>query len=401
MDAQILIVGAGPAGASAAVALAQQNIKKVLLVDRDRFPRDKTCGSGLSPAALQLAARLGIDGELQARANPILTVRFVTPGGEELRVPAHSAAAILLRRDFDNLLVERARSLGVEFRDRFRVTELVERDGRAIGVRGTDGKEIRAQYILCADGAHTVFSRDPRPRRHIDTLMGWWEGPNFEPGRLDMVFDRQLAPLYGWLFPETASRVNIGICIDGQDADGRRVRRNLRGTFQSFLDRQYRPLLSGARQVGRWKGHPIVHTTWIANLTRPGVLLVGESARVTHNATGEGISQAMQSGVFAAEAVAQVLRGEATEAEAWRGYVWALRRRFTLGFAAGHLLRGVVDSAMLDRVARVYNNVGFRRAIHRLLGAALTGTTRQEAPPSDATTTMESSSGVEQRLRLG
>jgi hypothetical protein len=58
----------------------------------------------------------------------------------------------------------------------------------------------------------------------------------------------------------------------------------------------------------------------------------------------------------------------------------------------------VVDSAMLDRVARVYNNVGFRRAIHRLLGAALTGTTRQEAPPSDATTTMESSGGQEQGL---
>jgi hypothetical protein len=60
-----------------------------------------------------------------------------------------------------------------------------------------------------------------------------------------------------------------------------------------------------------------------------------------------------------------------------------LRRRFTVGFAAGYLLRAVVDSAVLDRLARLYNNVGFRETIHRLLGVALTGTMRQEAPTPD------------------
>jgi geranylgeranyl reductase family protein len=384
MDTEVLIVGAGPAGASAAVALAQRGVRDVLLVDRDRFPRDKTCGSGLSPAALHLAEEFGIGDELRARANPVLMVRFVTPGGEEMRVPAAGAAVILLRRDFDNLLVERARRLGAHFREGFRVTEAVEEGGRVLGVRGADGTEVRARHTLFADGAHTLFSADRRERRHIDALMGWWEGPEFEPGRLDMVFDRELTPLYGWLFPETPTRVNIGICVDSHDEYGRKVPRDLRATFRGFLDRQYGRLLSRARQLGRWKGHPIVHTTWIARVTRPGALLVGESARVTHHATGEGISQAMQSGVFAAEAIARVTRGEASEAEAWRGYLWALRRRFTVGFAAGHLLREVVDSAMLDRVARVYNDAAFRSAIHRLLGAALTGTVRQEAPDAYA-----------------
>jgi len=390
MDAEVLIVGAGPAGASAAVALAQRGVRDILLVDRDRFPRDKTCGSGLSPAALHLAEELGIGPELRARANPVLTVRFVTPGGEELRVPAGGAAVILLRRDFDNLLVERARSLGVHLREGFRVIESIEDGGRVRGVRGADGREIRARLTLFADGAHTHFSVDRRERRHIDALMGWWEGPEFEPGRLDMVFDRALTPLYGWLFPETSTRVNIGICIDAQDEYGRKVPRDLRATFRAFLDRQYGELLSRARQVGRWKGHPIVHTTWIDRVARPGALLVGESARLTHHATGEGISQAMQSGVFAAEAIARLMRGEVTEREAWRGYLWALRRRFTAGFAAGHLLRSVVDSAMLDGVARLYNDDAFRSAIHRLLGAALTGTARQEAPAAYVTARTQS-----------
>src|SRR5215831_5969363 len=112
METQILIVGAGPSGAAAAVQLGQLGIKDVLLVDRDRFPRNKTCGSGLSPAALHAAEALGIGPEVRKRANPVLTVRFVTPAGEVLQVPANSAAVILLRKEFDALLVERARALG-------------------------------------------------------------------------------------------------------------------------------------------------------------------------------------------------------------------------------------------------------------------------------------------------
>jgi geranylgeranyl reductase family protein len=380
MQTEILIVGAGPSGAAAAVQLGQLGVKDVLLVDRDRFPRNKTCGSGLSPAALHLAEALGIGPQLRAHANPVVTVRFVTPAGEELRVPAHSAAVILLRKEFDNLLVERARSLGVRVRDGFRVTEAIEEAGRVVGVRGLDGSEIRARWVLFADGAHTLFSRDDRERRHIDTLMGWWEGPGFEPGRLDMIFDRALSPLYGWLFPETATRVNIGICIDGQDEYGRKVPRDLRTVFQSFLERHYPDVLRSAKQVGGWKGHPIVHTTWITNVTRPGALLIGEAARLTHNGTGEGISQAMQSGIYAADAVARVVRGEATESVAWRGYVRALRTRFTAGFAGGYVLRDLVASGALDSLARTYNSASFQRAIHWIVGAALTGSTSQEAP---------------------
>src|SRR5678815_679034 len=364
METEILIVGAGPSGAAAAMQLGQLGIKNVLLVDRDRFPRHKTCASGLSPMALQVAEALGIGPELRKRANPVLTVRIVTPDGEEMRAPANSAVVILLRKEFDNLLVEAARSLGVCFRDGFRVTGAIEEDGRVVGVRGFDGSEIRARWTLFADGAHSLFSWDDRERRHIDTLMGWWEGPDFEPGRLDMVFDQELSPLYGWLFPETASRVNIGICIDAQDEYRRKVPRDLRALFRGFLDRHYADLLASAKQIGPLKGHPIVHTTWIANVSRPGALLIGEAARLTHNGTGEGISQAMASGIHAAEAVARAVRGEATESGAQRGYLRALRRRFTAEFAAGHLLRDIVSSGTFDGLARAYNVPAFRRAIH-------------------------------------
>ncbi len=345
MDAQVLIVGAGPAGASAAVALAQAGVTDVLLLDRDRFPRDKTCGSGLSPAAIQLAEQLGVGAELRARANPVQSVRFVTPGNREIVMPAHGAAVILLRREFDNLLVDRARALGVRVEEGFRAIELIRDGPRTVGVKSLDGRERRSRFVLCADGAHSIFSPDRRPRRHISTLMGWWENAELPPGRLDMIFDRRVAPLYGWMFSETPCRVNIGICLDAQDADGRKVERDLRSVFYQFLD------------------------VW-----------VGEAARVTHNATGEGISQAMQSGVYAAQAVASVLDGERSERSAWRHYLWQHRRRFTVGFVAGHLVRAVVNSSLLDRIAQAYNSSFGQRMIERLLGSALTGTITQGAP---------------------
>jgi menaquinone-9 beta-reductase len=381
MDSRVLIIGAGPAGASAAIALASRGVSDVLLVDRDHFPRDKTCGSGLSPAALHLAEALGVGDKVQARANPIEWVRILTPGGEELILPANSAAVVLLRKDFDQLLTDRARELGVRFQTGFRASELV-RDGsrRVVGVRSFDGKEHRASFVLCADGAHSIFSPDRRPKRFISTLMGWWEGANLPRRRLDMVFDRNLTPLYGWMFPETATRVNIGICVDAQDGHGRRAVRDLRALFERFLDDHYREALRGARRLGSLKGHPIAFSTWVSHCTAPGALWVGEAARVTHNATGEGISQAMQSGVFAAEAVSAVVRGERSEASAWRHYVWQHRRRFTAGFAAGHLVRALVASRGLDWLARAYHSALGQRLIERLLGSALTGTASQDAP---------------------
>jgi len=104
-------------------------------------------------------------------------------------------------------------------------------------------------------------------------------------------------PLYGWLFPETKTRVNIGICMDGQGTSGEKTERNVRDVFARFVADHYAPRLRNATQIGKLKGHPISYTTWIEACTVPGALYVGEAARVTHNATGEGISQAMQSGL--------------------------------------------------------------------------------------------------------
>ncbi len=380
---QVVIVGAGPGGAAAAIALAQRGITDVLLLDRDPFPRDKTCGSGLSPNALKVIDELGVGGEVRERAYPINTVRIVTPAKKEMLLSSNAAAVVLLRRYFDHLLVQRAQKLGVTLETGFRADQLLrDGDGRVVGVKGFDGAERRGQLVFCADGASSIFSQDDRPKRSISTLMGWWENVDVAPQQLDMVFDKNVAPLYGWLFPETATRVNIGICVDGQDGEGNKSSKPLRATFDQFLQEHYGKQLARATQVGKLKGHPIVYTNWVRDCTRPGALYLGEAARVTHNATGEGIFQAMQSGIYAAEAARRVLKSEETEAEAWSGYLWQHRKRFTVGALGGLLLRAVVDSTLLDRVAGAYNNPTVRKLVVTLLGSALAGSAVGEAEPA-------------------
>src|SRR5580692_1345206 len=119
MPFSVVIVGAGPGGAAAAVALAQRGVRDVLLLDKDQFPRDKTCGSALSPNGVAILDQLGVGAEVRRRGYGISAARIVTPGGRMMHLVSKESAIILLRKHFDNLLVERARALGVDFRPGF------------------------------------------------------------------------------------------------------------------------------------------------------------------------------------------------------------------------------------------------------------------------------------------
>jgi geranylgeranyl reductase family protein len=359
--ADVAIIGAGPAGLAAAIHLGQLGVGRVVVVDRQDFPRDKTCGSAISPKGIDVLHALGAQEAVASAAYRIKGLRLVTPGDRELVLSGHTDAALICcRRTLDHILLRRAVSLGVRFVGGFQASYLLCRNDRVAGFRGLDGCEVLANHTVVADGAHSQFCIDRGRRRLIQAIMGWWEDVRFEPQHIEMIFDRMVEPFYGWLFPEGPDRVNIGICYDDP-----RLAKNARELFTAFLDKHYRDRLHGARQIGAWKGHPVAYALPIGPLVSPGRIVTGEAGRMTHPATAEGIYQGMRSGMLAAEALRDILRGDGDEAAAHARYEAACRRSFGRSFRGAFAWRRIVSWGGLDLLAGAMNRPIVRRQLAR------------------------------------
>ncbi|NOZ02445.1 MAG: NAD(P)/FAD-dependent oxidoreductase, partial [Deltaproteobacteria bacterium] len=266
------------------------------------------------------------------------------------------------RTRFDTMLAGSAEREGADLMFCSRVSNLVLEDGRAVGVLLESGDEVRARWTVIANGATSRLVRDSRPKRLIHTCMTWFEHVPFTPHILEMVYDPAFSPHYGWLFPESPHRVNIGICLFATRLQGR----SIRDVFQEFLDKHYGKRLADASQIGRWRGHPISTTVAIDQEAPPGVLIAGEANRLTNIATGEGISYALDSGLLAAHAIRNGDENGWSPSTTSTFYTKSLRKAFGRRFKAADLFtrRG---TALLDTAARLGNWGPVRSATARSL----------------------------------
>jgi flavin-dependent dehydrogenase len=271
-------------------------------------------------------------------------------------------AVICVRRTLDHLILQRALDAGVQFVPHFTASRLLETGGRIEGVGARDGREVRARMTVIAGGSHCHLVPERRPRKTIQAIMGWWEGVPFHDHHVEMIFDRMLHPLYGWLFPEGGDRVNIGITYE--DPEGVK---NARELLQRFLDKHYAQRLIHARRIGELKGHPIVYSYRIERLTSPGRIVAGESGLLTHPATAEGIYHGMRSGMFAAEAARDVILQGVPEASALAAYERRCRNAFRASFLGGRVFRWLMNTPMLDVLGYVSEKPLVRRTAARVL----------------------------------
>jgi flavin-dependent dehydrogenase len=310
---------------------------------------------------------LGVWADVAQLSYPIRGLRLGTPGGRSVRMdsPAGLETAVCLRRDLDHRILTHAVGAGARFVPRFRARSPLVEAGRWVGMRAFDGREIRARWVVVADGAHSKMALDARPKRAIHAIMGWWEGVPFEAGIVEMIFAEPALPYYGWLFPESKERVNIGVTYDDPTKSV-----NARALFRDFLDRWYAPRLRGATQIGAWKGHPIVYAYSLARLTALGRVVVGEAGRMTHPATGEGIYQGMWSGARAAEAIADAAAGRLPEQTAMARYEARCRTNLLPSFWVGGLFKALLRTPALDLLARAAEAGALNRAVRTLLATS-------------------------------
>jgi geranylgeranyl reductase family protein len=320
-DYDAIIVGAGPAGCSAAISLGRLG-HEVLLMDKAKFPREKVCGDGIGPLALEALDRLGIY-EAASERNPwrVEGIDFFSPAGQKVRTSfshlrgRYRHGWIFPRREFDLLLWEHARSYpSVHVLEGCEGKDLVWAGGRIVGVLGKRGEsleEFRGKVIIGADGAYSFVSkRISSPgrifRNYSLAVRGYFRQVKGLTHQIEIHCERHLLPGYGWVFPTGEGEANVGVGIASRSLK----KEDLKEMFRVFIEgnQSLRERFREARLVkDTFGGWPIPLAGPATRRSRQNVLLLGDAARFADVLSGEGIFYALQSGECAAQAIHQGL----------------------------------------------------------------------------------------------
>ena len=339
-----VVVGAGPAGSAAAIALAR-NGRRTVLLDRADFPRDKPCGDLIGVRALAQARRLGIE-EAALDVYPSLQGACLTSGGGALdltaggrggrRLLAGSDARVVPRRVFDAAIVAAARRAGAELR-RGAVGRIGPWDGagRTVEIgRGAAVQELRARVLVLAGGyGSRVLLGIPEPDRAGEPPMGvamrgYLRGVTSPLGKIAFCLDDWLLPGYGWVFPLPDGRANVGV---GTLARGDGAPEHLRSLYERFTTDPRSPAaawLAGAEAEAAPRAWPLDLGPRRRPLALDGLLVAGEAASLVGPLTGAGIAFALESGEAAGETAARALAAGSCRLADLAPYERGIRRRF-------------------------------------------------------------------------
>lgn len=375
-DAEAIVVGGGPAGSTFAAALAQAG-HRVLLLDKSRFPRHKACSDYISPAGVSLLGEMGVLDDARCHgARPMEGMIVHAPDGSCFPVNygqagAGQAALGLSRYHLDNLLLQRAQASGVTIREGAHVRDVLRDNGRAVGAAVTiDGirQEIRAPLIVGADGRNSVVARalqldrDVRwPRKtglaaHYHNVTG-----------LDQFGEMHTAPrIYAGLALLEHGLTNVTIVARSHDVKARN------GSISEFFSEAIQKMpgvaqkLNGAERIGGIRGvGPMACRS--RRTTGDGYLLIGDAAAFLDPFVGEGVYEALRSGLLAAPVASAALKAGDVSGGMLDAYRRARRREFTGKRTVSWLIQGFINNPPL------MNYVTRRLAQREELGSALTG----------------------------
>lgn len=316
----VLVVGAGPAGAACAYWLAERG-RRVLLVEKKRFPREKTCGDGLTPRAVRQLHDMGLAAPL-AEFHRYEGLRSIAHGMTlEMPWPEHpdlpGFGYVVRRRELDDMVAGLAVKAGVTFWQATEAVAPIVEGGIVKGAllhRKDEGttEAVRARYVVVADGANSRFGRELGTRRERSyplgmAIRGYFSSPHHDDPWIEShldIRDREgnHLPGYGWIFPVGDGTVNVGV--------------GLLSTFRGWKSVNTSRLMAAFQETApaRWGISPETSLcaptggrlpTGGSVLPRRGPtwLVAGDAAGSINPFNGEGISYAYETGRFAAEAV--------------------------------------------------------------------------------------------------
>ncbi len=371
----VVIVGAGPGGSTAARLLAQQGYR-VALLDKARFPRPKTCGDGLTPRAVAALRQLGLEEEIAPLAQTVRAARLYASPRLDLNVDFSALPGelppygyVVPRLKLDAQLLDAATRAGARFFPQQHGETLVWAGKKAVGVRTRAGTLWRARWVILATGAATGLLRRskllPFEPHDIYAVRGYWQGVPLDPPALEFFFLPEIPHGYAWVFPAGEGIVNVGLGVYRRAGEPWQA-------LRPWLERlvQHHPALAprfaAARLREPLRAYPLRSDFPQAPLGGPGWLVLGEAAGLVNPVTGEGIDLALESALLAAQALAAADLAPT----AYRAYRRQVQQRFGSLFRGLRLLRPLV---MRPRVLRILLRQAQRHPalLHRIVGITL------------------------------
>lgn len=345
IETDVLVVGAGPAGSSAAAWAARAG-KSVVIIDKEKFPRDKPCGDGLTPRAIKELTALGLSDWLadKPRNLGLRAAGF----GQELLLPWASPSlpdwgSSVPRTELDNRILDVARTSGATVHDGVAASDVEVDNGRIVTVIGTrDGEAVyyKPQTVIVADGVRSHLGRKLNREWHRDTAYGVAARAYIASDRHDDSWisshlelrgaDNEILSGYGWIFPQGNGEVNIGV---GTLATNKRpADLNLRALMSQYTE----------QQRADWKLQGDLRLPWSAMLPMGGAvsgvagknyMFIGDAAGCVNPLNGEGIDYGLETGRLAVE----MLHMETDFTDAWPA---ELREHYGVAFSIARRLAG-------------------------------------------------------------
>jgi menaquinone-9 beta-reductase len=329
----VAIVGGGPAGSSCAAFCALAGLR-TLVIEREKFPREKVCGDCLNPSCWAVLERLGVAQRVRDLPHSKLdSVEFIAIDGHKVVVdlPIGDNCEVSVKRSlFDDLLLTRARDIGADVREGTTVTALANSGNWKIETAA--GESFSARILIGADGRNSTVARLrnllPRPARERVALQAHIPLPRNFGRRIILQFLRE-----GYSGQAPVNETQLNLCLVGTPPTISRLRKWAEHHFEITPDQPWRTITPLTRSPV-----PCAHEN---------LLFIGDAGRVVEPFTGEGIYYALRSGELAADAITKIVRGKDRQ---------SALREFTR--ASDQMYRGRLWINRLARAAVLRPNLG-------------------------------------------
>ncbi|GAB4377662.1 MAG: geranylgeranyl reductase family protein [Salibacteraceae bacterium] len=312
----VAIVGSGPAGSAAALALEQCRLR-VALIDKSRFPRDKICGDALSPDTVnqlfKLSKTLGEDFLRNQNKGETRAVKLISPSGYQTELEFASRGLkgyVMPRVHFDHLLQSHAvRSTGVT--TIFEPLTDVRHTGNGVELKLKSGRSVLCQMVVGADGANSAVRRLMHPsgfdeNHHCAGLRCYFSNVDgfSNNNAIELHFFKNLLPGYFWIFPLADNKANVGLGMLSSAARKRKV--NLKKLLFDLIEHEpaLRRRFKHAKSQEKVRGFGLPLGGVKRSISGDRYLLTGDAAWLINPLSGEGIANAIRSGRIAARHIA-------------------------------------------------------------------------------------------------